>query len=108
MNLLMEQHRKMTIRPFGPGRSGAPVVPDRSLELIYLGAGGVWAAPSLGLIGYIWLQLGMAEAALWLLPVPLISALCILPAMTARRERMNLKIAYARYQEGLIKAFSEI
>jgi hypothetical protein len=50
----------------------------------------------------------MPEAALWLLPVPFISALYIIPATTARRERLNLEAAHARYQEGLKKAFSEI
>ncbi|WP_157102591.1 hypothetical protein [Sphingobium sp. TCM1] len=104
----MKQLSKTPSRPFGPIRSGAPVVPDRSLELIYLGAGGILAALSLVLIGYIWLQLQMPEAALWLLPVPLISALFIIPAMTARRERLNIEIAHARYQEGLRKAFSEL
>jgi hypothetical protein len=104
----MEQFNKTPLRPFGPNRSGAPVVPDRSLELIYLWAGGIFAALSLGLIVYIWIQLRMPEAALWLLPVPFISALYIIPATTARRERLNLEAAHARYQEGLKKAFSEI
>jgi hypothetical protein len=104
----MKQPRERNFRVFGPDRSGAPVVPDRSRELIFLLAGGMLAALWLALMGYIWLDLQMPEAALSLLPVLIGPCLFIVPAVAARRKRLKAKAAFARFQEGVTKAFSEI
>ena len=89
-------------------RSGAPIVPDKALELIWAGAALSGVLLSVVLALCLWIELQLPEAVWSLVPMALFSCLFIWPALRARKKRLASTTALERYRSGIQKAASEL